>query len=108
MRELRLVVLDPVVAVIMGDSHKNSETRRDRGQKGEVPDPNAEAQRFCVGGDRPSLGRQAKARKISPDDNNSRKAAVLSSLPIIGLCEWFAGHLEWILLLGANWWDQVR
>ena len=29
MRELRLVVLDPVVAVINGDSHKNSETRRD-------------------------------------------------------------------------------
>lgn len=29
MRELKLVVLDPVVAVINGDSHKNSETRRD-------------------------------------------------------------------------------
>jgi hypothetical protein len=29
MRELKLVVLDPVVAVITGDSHKNSETRRD-------------------------------------------------------------------------------
>ena len=59
-------------------------------------------------GDRPSPRRQTNARKISPDDNNSRKAAVLSSLPIIGLCEWFAGHLEWILLAGTNWWDQVR
>jgi putative DNA primase/helicase len=29
MRDLKLVVLDPVVAVITGDSHKNSETRRD-------------------------------------------------------------------------------
>jgi putative DNA primase/helicase len=29
MRGLKLVVLDPVVAVIVGDSHKNSETRRD-------------------------------------------------------------------------------
>ena len=29
MRELKLVVLDPVVAVMQGDSHKNSETRRD-------------------------------------------------------------------------------
>jgi putative DNA primase/helicase len=29
MPNLRLIVLDPVVAVIVGDSHKNSETRRD-------------------------------------------------------------------------------
>ena len=29
MRGLKLIVLDPVVAVIVGDSHKNSETRRD-------------------------------------------------------------------------------